>query len=134
VEETVKVIIKRQPPAWLESTNESLRELLALPPNWDSYGAAPIQVESVMASIDLLRAIMRDDTPAPAVVPTSRGLVQLEWHRDGVDLEIEVRSLGKYSAYFENSHTGEAWEEEIDWDLSRLIDCISKLSNSNQAI
>lgn len=128
------MIIKRLPPAWLESTNEALRELLAFPANWDSYGAAPIHVESVMASIDLLRAIMQDDTPAPAVVPTSQGFVQLEWHRDGVDLEIEVKLLGKYLAYFENSHTGETWEEEINWDLSRLIDCVSKLSRSKQAI
>ena len=127
------MIIKRLPPEWLESTNEALRELLALPPNWGSYGAAPIRVESVMAAIDLLRAIMQDDSPAPAVVPTSQGLVQLEWHRDGVDLEIEVQSLGKYSAYFKNSHTGETWEKEIDWDLSWLIDCISALSKTQRA-
>ena len=127
------MIIKRLPPVWLESTNDALRELLALPPNWDSYGAAPIHVESVMAAIDLLRAIMRDDTPAPAVVPTPQGLVQLEWHRDGFDLEIEVQSLGTYSAYFENSHTGETWENEINWDLSRLIDCISALSPTRRA-
>ena len=128
------MIIKRVPPAWLETTNEALRALLGLPANWDSYGAAPIHVESVMASIDLLRAIMRDDAPAPAVVPTSQGFVQLEWHRDGLDLEIEVQSLGKYLTYFENSQTGENWEQEVDWDLSPLIDFVSKLSKSTQAI
>lgn len=127
------MIVKRLPPAWLEATNESLRELLALPANWDSYGAKSIQVESVMAAIDLLRAIMRDDSPAPAVVPTARGFVQLEWHCNGVDLEIEVLSLGKYLTYFENSQTGESWEQEIEWDLDSLIDCIPQLSKSKQA-
>lgn len=122
------MIVEGVPPQWLESTTASLCDLLALPPNWDSYGAQPIRVQSVMASIDLLRAIMHHETPAPAVIPTSQGFVQLEWHRGGIDLEIEVRSLGKYLAAFENSKTGEAWEEEVAWDLSALARCVSELS------
>lgn len=124
------MIIEGLPPAWLEATSASLCSLLALPPNWDSYGAPAIQAQSVIASIDLLRVIMRDDSPGPAVIPTSEGFVQLEWHRDGIDFEIEVRSLGRYLAAFENSETGENWEREIAWDLSPLVRCISELSKS----
>lgn len=128
------MIIEGLPPAWLETTSSSLCDLLALPANWDSYGAPAIQAQSVIASSDLLRAIMRNDTPPPAVVPTSQGFVQLEWHQNGFDLEIEVRSLGKYLASFENVRTGETWEQEIGWDLSPLIDCIAKFSKSAQAV
>ena len=127
------MISKPLPPAWLEATDASLRELLALPANWDSYGASSIHTESVMAAADLLRAIMRDDSPAPNVVPTPRGFIQLEWHRDGLDLEIEVRSPGKYSAHFQHSLGGETWDEEIDCSLQRLIDCVAKFPKSKQA-
>ncbi|HVX60814.1 MAG TPA: hypothetical protein VHC19_09435 [Pirellulales bacterium] len=122
------MIVEGVPPKWLEATSTALCDLLALRANWDSYGAPPIHAQSVVASIDLLRAIMPHDAPAPAVVPTSRGHVQLEWHRDGIDLEIEVRSLGKYLTFFESSKTGETWEREIAWDLSPLTHCISELS------
>lgn len=127
------MIVKRLPPAWLEATNESLRELLALAPNWDSYGAAAVRAESVMASVDLLRAMVQEDTPAPNVVPTPRGFIQLEWHRDGLDFEIKVESFGKYSAHFEHSLSGETCDDEHDWDLHRLVDCVSKFPKPHQA-
>ncbi len=124
------MIVKGSPPAWLESTSEALCELLTLAPNWDSYGAKAIRVESVMAAIDLLRAIMHDASPAPAVVPTPRGFVQLEWHCGGRDLEIEVRSLGDYVASFENANSGECWEQGIGWDWSPLVRVVAELSTS----
>jgi hypothetical protein len=127
-QEIAAMIVEGLPPAWLETTSSSLCDLLALPANWDSYGAPPIQAQSVIASIDLLRAIMRGNTPAPAVVPTSKGYVQLEWHCGGIDLEIEVRSLGRYLAFFKSAETGECWQRDIAWDLNPLIDCISEFS------
>ena len=59
------------------------RALMALPFNWDSYGAKQITPEA-MAMVD-----------AVAVVPCCHGGDQLEIHRDGYDIEIEIGPDGR---------------------------------------
>src|SRR2546427_9995094 len=78
------------PPRWVMPALQSIAELTALPPNWDSYGARAINRHIVNASLNLLVSIMRDSTPPPSAVPTAQGGVQLEWHARGIDLEITL--------------------------------------------
>ena len=52
--------------------------LLALKPNWDSYGAPRISRDAI-STIEHF-----------AAVPCSDGGIQLEIHRDGFDIEIVV--------------------------------------------
>src|SRR5205823_1875475 len=66
-------------PAWVKPTVERLRHLLQLREDWDSYGAAPVDLRAARTALQLLAMIMRPDTPAPTVVPTVRGGLQLEW-------------------------------------------------------
>jgi hypothetical protein len=70
--------LQGKPPACVEPTLRSLDRLLHLAPNWDSYGGRPIAHSSVWATLQLLTEILHDDTPPPAIVPTSRGGVQIE--------------------------------------------------------
>ena len=116
--------------SWLLPTAKALCELLALPADWDSYGALPVKPSRVFAALELLLGIMGDDSPKPSVVPTSRGGVQLEWHMGGIDLEIEVLSSLRFHVAFEDSASGEEWEREIGSDLSPLASCIARLSRS----
>src|SRR5262249_9754403 len=64
---------------WVEPTIKTLGRLLTLPAGWDSYGGRPIELPLVWAAWHLLTVVLRDESPAPAVVPTNRGGVQLEW-------------------------------------------------------
>ncbi len=114
--------------SWLRETSEALNSLLELPPNWDSYGAAAIDPRCTAYALELLGSTMRDHSPAPAVVPTSRGGVQLEWHMRGLDLEIEVCSPGVSHVLYENRQTGTKWEGEVAADVSELRELVSKLS------
>jgi hypothetical protein len=118
-------------PKWFQEAIASLDELGELPANWDSYGAKRIRHSSILAAIELLFCVMRDETPAPAVVPTNRGTVMLEWHTQGVDLEVEVIGPGRLHVAFENTGEGTEWEEEIGSNLSHLIECIDRLSKTN---
>lgn len=107
---------------------QALSSLLVLPPNWDSYGAQPIDPRCIEYARTLLRSIMKPDTPAPAVVPTSQGGVQLEWHTKGLDLEIEVRSPEQCYVLYENHRDGTTWEGELTADLTQLRQFVSNLS------
>jgi hypothetical protein len=120
-------------PAWLRPTAQKLTELSDLPENWDSYGARPIDHSAIAFAVQLLSETMQADTPAPAVVPTNRGGVQLEWHTRGIDLEIEIQSPGRILVSYEDHRSGKEWEAELTSDLTRLSDAISELLSDEPA-
>ncbi len=123
------VALQGNPPPWVEASLTALGGLLALPPNWDSYGAKPVDPSCVWDAFRLLRGVLQDDSPAPAIVPTKRGGIQAEWHLRGVDLEIEVLSPGKYRISAEDSTTGDTWDEEVTERPDQLADWVSRLSS-----
>lgn len=126
-----RLIIEREneEPAWLIPTVQAMGELLGLPENWDSYGARPVNPGVVSFALQLLSETMRADTSAPAVVPTSCGGVQLEWHTRGIDLEIEIRSPGRMYVSYADQQQDTEWEGELTSDLTRLSHFISELSH-----
>lgn len=66
----------------------TLRQMRHMEPNWDSYGAAPIDPRAVDRAILMLDSLAGDWQP----VPCSDGGVQLELHDDGFDIEITIRA------------------------------------------
>jgi hypothetical protein len=121
---------------WVEPALRTLGNLFLLPVGWDSYGGRAPDPSCVLAAWRLLTAVMRDDSPTPAVVPTARGSVQLEWHRNGVDLEIEVVAPRVFVVSFEVRETGEAWEKTLTEDfaeLSALMDRVAEKSEPARA-
>lgn len=105
-------------PRWLSPTIDKLAELLALPVNWDSYGARAIDPKCALDALRLLGQVMHNDSPRPSVVPTNRGGVQLEWHSAGIDLEIDVVSSTEFQVSYESS--SESRDRDLSTDLSRL--------------
>ena len=122
------IVVEGDPPLWLEPTVRSLGELLQLKPNWDSYGAQPVDSHCVAAALQLALDTLRDNTPAPSVVPTSRGGLQLEWHTRGLDLEVEFLSATRICGLFEDRVGNEGWEEDLTFDRGPLVRAISVLS------
>ena len=69
---------------------------------------------SVRETMEILTKILDSRTPPPTVVPTYEGGVQVEWHRNGVDLEIEISPDGNAEYFFSSpseEHEGPAWNE-----------------------
>jgi hypothetical protein len=106
-------------------TVKTFIELLELPAGWNSYSAEQIRKENVNAAIGLLGRIMRAGTPAPIVVPTVRGGVQLEWHTNGINLEIAIDSPNDISFFGEDIRTSEVPENLDESSLAQWIDRIS---------
>jgi len=115
-------------PSWVLQTLQAFSHLLELPQGWDSYGAPPIQPSYIQAALSLLLGVMRDNTPVPSVMPTSRGGVQLEWHMRDVDLEIEFETPSRIQGFFEDRRTGESWQADLSADVSPFVRAISTLS------
>ena len=96
---------------WLLPTISRAARLLALPPDWDMQGAVPIDAISIQTAIDALILIMSHDSSLPQWTPTHRSGVQLDWHENGIDLEIafEPDETGGYAVLGDRRHP------EVDW-------------------
>lgn len=110
-------------PAWLYPALSRLQHLSRLGDNWDSYGGRPPADEAVFTALAVIARVLRDESTPPAMVPTSEGGVQLEWNREGEELEIRVMPDGAISAFRFNERAGEG--NELDHvtlsDLTRLL-------------
>ncbi|MGV3724590.1 MAG: hypothetical protein ACO1SX_27150, partial [Actinomycetota bacterium] len=73
-------------------TESPYAALLELPENWDSYGAKPITPAAVETAARVAAVLKARD---PQAMPLACGGVQLEWHADGVDVEIEIGADGE---------------------------------------
>ena len=102
---------------WFYPTLQAIAALPWQTDNW-SFGATRTQNSAVAYMLGILIAVLDSQTPPPAVVPTWNGGVQVEWHRNGIDLEIEVDPEGDIE-YFYKSPTEEC-EGLISDDLSPL--------------
>lgn len=101
---------------WLQSVAVRLRRLITLPPNWNSYGGLPVSPFAAGTAISMLYDLLRDSDPAPTIVPTSRGGVQIEWHTLSKDLEIEIAPSGDTRIYYSNE------DDDFEWEGNRR-DC-----------
>ena len=80
---------------------------------WTSDDAFP-RPAATSQMLNLLARILDHQVPPPSIVPTWEGGVQVEWHRNGVDLEIESMPSGEIEFFFNDQSMeceGQAWEE-----------------------
>jgi hypothetical protein len=111
---SIVVRVKGAIPRWVVPTTDRLTHLSRLRENWDSYGASPVSTQSITLTIQVMNEIMVDRTPLPAIVPTTDGGVQLEWHFAGIDLEVEVNSNGILSVSYEDAAVDQQpWEDDF---------------------
>lgn len=99
-EEVLVAKYEREFVEWITPIFEGLCKLLELPPNWDSYGAPQIEKQSIVTALEIIAT--SPDTPKPSIVPTVYGGVQFEWHRGGMDLEIEINPQAKGNIFFKD--------------------------------
>lgn len=102
---------------WFYPTLQAIAALPWWTDNWSS-GATRTQVAAIAYMLEILIEVLDSRTPPPSVVPTWNGGVQVEWHRNGIDLEIEVAPEGDIEYFFKSP--AEECEGLISDDLSRL--------------
>lgn len=114
---------------WQGSAMARLAVLLSLPTGWDGHGGRPTTMGAATYAIDVLSRVMRSGVPAPSIVPLSYGGVQLEWHRMGWDIELEVPGPGRLHVLTRNIAADEEEEFELRADLSRLSSVVTAIQD-----
>ena len=95
-------------------------DLMTLAHNWDTYGAPPIEIETIMIGIKILLDHASPTSPSPAFVPTSKGGCQLEWHTAQVDLEIEIVPGGEAFVFYSDRKLGLSGEGDLASNSDRV--------------
>ena len=115
------------PHSFLESIEEVV-DLLNLPAGWNSYSAKPIAPRNAIKAIRVLADLLEPATPSPIVVPTVRGGIQLEWHTNGVDIEIYIDSPESVSFFAERLGSEENVELSLDGHEQELKLWLERIS------
>lgn len=89
-----------RPAKWRDFLQAEIQRFLAYPEGWEPGAPAisPIAANAVRETLELGAAVV--EIPMPAVVPTVDGGIQVEWHENGVDLEVRGAPDGGVVAYF----------------------------------
>lgn len=85
-----RVIVQQHCSEWVESLRWRLDELTSLPVGWDGYLGQPVSFQCANFVVNMLERLCRERVPAPSLVPGSDGSIQVEWHRKGFDVELDV--------------------------------------------
>lgn len=117
---------------WVSQLKDRLNELVALPHGWDGYTGSPVSFQCASFVANMLERLYQEDVPTPSLVPGSDGSLQVEWHRNMFDVELDVLDAQNVVATRLNLQTHEEEVFEIQNDFSAIVPWISALSNGSQ--
>jgi hypothetical protein len=81
-------------PWFVQYIEAELNSLCALQEGWDGHRARPISDGAIVATIQVLGALMDQTSPPPQLFPLPDGGIQAEWHVAGNKIEIEIEGTG----------------------------------------
>ena len=83
---------------WIDGVEQwwtrKLTGLGKLEDGWDGYGSKCPQQTAFTVATMFLYDLEKNGVSRPEIVPTSQGGIQLELHKGGFDLEIEIGPTG----------------------------------------
>jgi hypothetical protein len=94
-------------PAWFMPVLQGFANLAALTQGWDGSTAHRIDRPTINRALSAIEQILPSQAPPPSVVPIPNSGLQIEWHRNGRDLEIEFNPDGAIEFYYFDEGTQE---------------------------
>jgi hypothetical protein len=101
----------RERAEWHDTVTRQIDELARLEFGWDGYRAVAISGAVIIEAKRFIADIAVPSIPAPAVVPTTDGHVQFEWHTRRGDAEVEILETGTCHVFVQPIES-EPWEEQ----------------------
>ena len=114
-------------PVWFMSVLQGFASVATLRDGWDGSGAARIKSATINRALRTIEQLLPSDAPPPSIVPVPDSGLQLEWHRNQRDLEIEFSPRGEIEFYYFDENTGEEIERSVNGnfaDLKKYLDRI----------
>lgn len=102
--------------SWMPTLTDRLLDLSRLPPAWDGDEGRPVNSETIGIAHRLLQSLSDAGRPEPVVVPTSSGGLQIEWHDDSTEIDLEISAERALSVFVWTQDESGA-EQEYEGDL-----------------
>ncbi len=122
-----RVRVEPRRSVWSDSLQKRFDQLASLPKGWDGYQGSPVSFTCAQFAANLLERLCVADVPPPQLVPGSDGTLQIEWHRNQFDVEIDILAPFEVVAVRRNLTTEVVEELELQMDFSPLTDWIAEL-------
>lgn len=121
------IIIQDTLSVWSEVVIARLDDLVKLEVGWDGYRGQPVSFSCACFAVSLLDRVCSARTAAPSIVPGSDGTLQLEWHQNGYDVEVDILAPNKVRAMRYNIETGETEEVDLQNNFAVVRNWIDEL-------
>lgn len=111
-------------PDWLPVVKRRLAQVAGLQRDWDQRGSAKPSLGTLYYTLALLDKVMPSRAFAPTIIPLGHGGVQLVWHSDVTELEVEIVKPNLVMTLIAHKATGneEEWfDEEAITHLSTAL-------------
>lgn len=128
VRRRVRVVTPRS--VWARELEERFDELTSLPKGWDGYDGIPVSFNCAQFAANLIESLFVQGVPAPQLVPGADGSLQLEWHVNQYDLEVDVLAPYEVVATRYNYATEEENEIDIQADFTELASWVQELGET----
>lgn len=125
-----RVRVPENTSAWIVRLKDQFDELTALPYGWDGYSGKPVSFASAQFAANLIERLFTPDIPPPQLVPGNDGSLQIEWHLNQIDVEIDIHKPYEIIAVYYNHRTKQEYELELQTDFTILSDWLTEIGHS----
>src|SRR2546423_9954773 len=94
-----RLLISEPEREWRDSVGNRLEDLIRLERGWDGYRGAPVSFEIAHFAVRMLEVACGLEAPVPQIVPGSQGDLQIEWHTEHGDVELDVLAPNRVLAW-----------------------------------
>jgi len=126
-----RVRVSQNTSNWIIYLQDRFDELTSLPKGWDGYSGKPVLFSTAHFAANLLERLFSPKVQPPQLIPGSDGTLQIEWHQNQLDIEIDVLKPYRINASYFNHITDEEQEIELETDFSQLSEWIIELGQIN---
>lgn len=83
---------------WSGSLDQVFNKLTSLPRGWDGYNGLPVSFTIARFASQVLSRLYVPRLPVPSLVPGADGTIQIEWHTNQYDIELDVLAVNSIIA------------------------------------
>lgn len=121
-----RVIAHNQSP-WMKHLKERFDDITSLDTGWDGYEGKSVSFGHAIFAANLIERLYSPDVPAPQIVPGNDGTLQIEWHRRGLSVELDVLNPYQVLATKITLDSGMIEEHFLESEFSLVVGWIEQL-------
>jgi hypothetical protein len=122
-----RVVVQENRSHWYQALQGRFNELVKLPRGWDGYAGQPVSWDCVSFAAKILERFCKDDLSPPSLVPGGDGTLQIEWHKNNYDVELDVLGPNEVVATRYDRVAGVEEVLELQNDFTQVQDWIDAL-------